>query len=265
MIVSVSRRTDIPAFHADWFFERLGEGHALSTNPMNAKQVRHVELSPEAVDGFVFWTKNPEPMLSRLDRLAPYPFYFQCTITGHGNDLEPFVPGKDALVPPAFLMLADAIGPERFIWRYDPVCISPVYTVEYHAERFDTMARALSGRVLRCTISFLDIYAKTSKQRLAERGVRPPDEAEALALAASFAPSAHEAGMHVAACAEEMNLAEFGIGRARCIDAELLMALSGRRISRAKDPAQRPACGCARSVDIGTYGTCGHGCVYCYA
>jgi len=264
MIVSASRRTDIPAFHADWFFERLKEGHALSVNPMNPKQVRQVDLSPEAVDGFVFWTKNPQPMLSRLGRLSPYPFYFQCTITGHGQDLEPCVPGKEAPVPPAFLALADAIGPQRFIWRYDPICLSPLYTVEYHTQRFDAMARILSGRAQRCTISFLDIYAKTSK-RLAQQGIRPPSEAEAMALAASFAKSAREAGMHVAACAEEMDLAAFGIGRGRCIDAELLMALSGRKISRAKDPAQRPACGCARSADIGTYGTCGHGCVYCYA
>ena len=84
MIVSVSRRTDIPAFYSDWFFNRLQEGFVHGINPFNRKQVSEISLRPEDVDCFVFWTKNPAPMLERLDLLAGYNYYFQFTLTPYG-------------------------------------------------------------------------------------------------------------------------------------------------------------------------------------
>ena len=94
MILSVSRRTDIPAFYAEWFFQRIREGFLYVRNPMNPRQVSRIGLSPEVVDCIIFWSKNPAPMLERLDELREYPFYFQFTLTGYGRDIEPGLPDK---------------------------------------------------------------------------------------------------------------------------------------------------------------------------
>ncbi len=79
MILSVSRRTDIPACYAEWFFNRVREGFALVRNPRNFHQVSRIRLEPSVVDGIVFWTKNPIPMLNRLEELSEYTYYFQFT------------------------------------------------------------------------------------------------------------------------------------------------------------------------------------------
>ena len=115
MILSVSRRTDIPAHYAEWFFRRLAAGYVCTRNPVNPKQVSRIALSSDTVDGIVFWTKNPTPMLERLPELEGYPYYFQVTMTSYGPDLEPGVPGKNDVVIPAFQALSREIGPERVI------------------------------------------------------------------------------------------------------------------------------------------------------
>lgn len=97
MIISVSRRTDIPAFYAEWFYNRLRAGYVLVRNPMNVHSVSKVALSPEVVDAFVFWTKNPLPLMKYLDEIAEYPYYFQFTLTGYGKDIEPGLPDKSRL------------------------------------------------------------------------------------------------------------------------------------------------------------------------
>ena len=61
MIISASRRTDIPNYYSEWFFNRIKEGYVLVRNPMNISQVSKISLSPDVVDGIVFWTKNPLP------------------------------------------------------------------------------------------------------------------------------------------------------------------------------------------------------------
>ena len=94
MIISCSRRTDIPAFYSDWFFNRMREGYVLVRNPMNPRQVRNVSLAPSDVDCIVFWTKNPAPMLDKLQLLQDYNYYFQFTLTPYGKDIEPNLPPK---------------------------------------------------------------------------------------------------------------------------------------------------------------------------
>ena len=124
MIISASRRTDIPAYYADWFFRRLQERYALVRNPMNPRHVSRVDLSPEAVEGIVLWTKDPSPMLDRLDVLKDYLYYFQFTLTPYDTDMEANLPPKRALVD-TLKKLSDSIGPERVIWRYDPILFNP--------------------------------------------------------------------------------------------------------------------------------------------
>ena len=57
MIISASRRTDIPAFYWEWFQKRLQEQYVLVRNPLNLHQVSRISLRPEVVDGLVFWMR----------------------------------------------------------------------------------------------------------------------------------------------------------------------------------------------------------------
>ena len=264
MILSVSRRTDIPAFYADWFFRRLQAGYVLVRNPYRFHAVSRIALSPDVVDGIVFWTKNPAPMLARLNELRDYPFYFQCTATAYGTDLEVHVPDKDRTVLPAMRRLAEMIGPERVIWRYDPVLLSQKYTVDFHRQRFTQMAKTLQGSTKWCVISFLDLYPSMQKE-VARLGLRAPDRQEAETLAAYFADIAAHNGIKAETCAENIDLAHLGIAHGCCIDKALLEKIGGFKLHTKKDLNQRPFCGCCASVDIGTYATCPGGCVYCYA
>lgn len=120
MILSVSRRTDIPWFYSQWLFERVREGYVLVRNPFNARQVSRVPIRPDVVDCMVFWTKNPIPMMDGLEILDPYAYYFQFTLTGYGRDVEPQLPDKRKVLLPAFRNLAARLGPERMVWRYAP-------------------------------------------------------------------------------------------------------------------------------------------------
>ncbi len=124
MIISASRRTDIPAFHAEWFMGRIREGYFYRVNPFNSKQVTGFSLKPEHLDAIVFWTKNPAPLMAHLDELDArgYCYYFQFTLNPYGNEFEPHVPALDERIT-IFKTLAERLGPERVIWRYDPVIL----------------------------------------------------------------------------------------------------------------------------------------------
>ena len=264
MIVSVSRRTDIPSFYSDWFFRRLKEGFVYMKNPMNPKQISRLELSPETVDCIVFWTKNPEPMLDRLSELEPYPYYFQFTLTSYGKDVEANLPHKKEVLIPVFQRLSEKVGSKRVIWRYDPILFTKRYTPEYHLKAFRQMAEALKGYTEKCVISFVDTYAKNKKQ-LQALGVYDLSKDETEAFAKELCDIARENGMVMASCAEQIDLAHCGIKHNACIDKALIEEITGCKLKGVRDKNQRGECGCMESIDIGTYHTCGNGCVYCYA
>ena len=163
MIISASRRTDIPTYYSDWLLNRVKAGYAYVRNPMNAHQISRVSLSPEVVDGIVFWTKNPIPMLDKLDVLRDYMYYFQFTLNSYGADVERNIPSKNNVIIPAFQRLSDLLGPDRVIWRYDPIFLSETYTMDYHIRYFEELAKRLSPYTKKCTISFLDFYRNTEK------------------------------------------------------------------------------------------------------
>ncbi len=264
MLISASRRTDIPAHYSEWFWNRLQEGYALVRNPVNPHQVSRVCLAPDQVDGIVFWTKNPIPMLEQLDRLRGYLYCFQFTVTSYGADVEPGVPSKSRQIIPAFQRLSDRIGPERVIWRYDPILYSSTYTMDYHIRYFAELAKRLAPYTKKCTISFLDVYRKIAK-RMAEQGIWAPSAVEQRALAKELSAIAHSYGLPVETCAEEIDLQAYGIGHGHCIDGSLWEKWLGRPLRGGKDKNQRLACGCVESVEIGAYDTCPNGCCYCYA
>lgn len=264
MIISASRRTDLPAFYSQWFFQRLQEGYVLVRNPVNPRQVSRVSLAPEVVDGFVFWTKNPDPMLPWLDRLPDCPYYFQVTLTPYGAEIERNLPSKREVILPAVRQLARRIGPERVIWRYDPVFLTDQYSAAFHQKAFSQLARALKGVTVRCIISFLDWYSPMER-RFGSQRPQMIDEGQMQALAAAFGQTAAENGMRIFTCAETADLSGFGLEHGCCIDRELLEQIGGRSLDLGKDRGQRAACGCAMSIDIGAYDTCPGGCLYCYA
>ncbi len=140
MILSASRRTDIPAFYSEWFFNRIKEGYLLVRNPMNIHQVNRINLSPQLVDCIVFWTKNPKPMLKRLDELKNYKYYFQFTLNSYDKTIEPNVPLKKDLIE-TFIKMSNLVGKEKLIWRYDPILLTNVFTKEYHYKWFEKLAQ----------------------------------------------------------------------------------------------------------------------------
>ena len=144
MILSASRRTDIPAFFPKWFIQRIREGFVLVRNPMNYHQISRIELSPNLVDCIVFWTKNAKPIFPYLKEIAEkYPFYFQYTLNAYGRDVEPHLPLLSEKIN-SLQKLSQEIGKERVIWRYDPILLSPKYDVDWHIETFDRLAKELS-------------------------------------------------------------------------------------------------------------------------
>ena len=263
MIISASRRTDIPALYSDWFFNRISAGFVYARNPMTARQVSRIPLNPEVVDGIVFWTKNPGPVIERLEELRDYPYYFQFTITPYGQDIEKNLPDKDRIVS-IFCELSSRIGKERVVWRYDPILISEKYSLDYHRRAFDRLCDRLAPYTEKCTVSFLDVYRGMSS-RISPLNIRPPSQEETEALAEHFGRRAREHGIYVDTCAESIDHEKYGISNGACIDIARFERIGNCRLDVPPDKNQRPKCGCAKSIDIGAYDTCKNGCVYCYA
>lgn len=228
MIISASRRTDIPTYYSEWFMQRIKEGYVLARNPMNAHQVSRISLNPEVVDGIVFWTKNPLPMLDKLPLLKDYMYYFQFTLNGYEQDVEAGVPPKDKFIVPGFQRLSDMLGPERVIWRYDPILLNNKYTFNYHVQRFAELAKQLAPYTKQCTISFLDMYAKTERN-MQGLAVQPWSLEQMDAMAKALAEIAHSYGLELATCAEGIELDKYGIKHAHCITAACLKSCSAAR------------------------------------
>lgn len=264
MIISASRRTDIPTYYSDWFFNRIKAGYVYVRNPLNAHQIRKISLSPEVVDGIVFWTKNPAPMLPKLDTLKDYMYYFQFTLNSYGANVERNIPSKKNAVIPTFQKLSDLIGPDRVIWRYDPIFLNETYTIDYHTYYFEELAKRLSPYTKKCTISFLDFYRNT-KNNIASLSLSEFSAEQQKQLAKNISEIAHSYDLIVDTCAEQIELQKYGIEHARCIDDRLLERLLECPLNVKKDKNQRLECGCIESVDIGAYNTCCNGCRYCYA
>lgn len=268
MIISASRRTDIPAFYAEWFIKRIRAGFLLTRNPFNHNQVRRVSMLPQDVEAIVFWTRNPAnlvPYLSELDERA-FNYYFQYTITGYPRSIERSVPNPYKAIE-SFKRLSSLIGAQRVIWRYDPILLSNFLPLEEHKRLFEKIARSLAGHTRRVVVSFSDFYKKTEKNLRNVEGLIcsdiTKDREDLNALTVFMAKVAAECEMEIFTCAEEVDVDKIGHGK--CIDEELVREIFGICLSAEKDKGQREACGCIKSVDIGVYNTCLHGCSYCYA
>lgn len=264
MIISASRRTDIPSYYSDWFFNRIKDGYVLVRNPMNIHQISKINLSAKVIDGIVFWTKNPLPMLNRLQELDGYDYYFQFTVNAYGKDVEPNIPSKNDVIVPAFQKLSSLIGKEKVVWRYDPIFINEKYTLEYHCKYFEALVGKLCNYTEKCTISFLDLYRNT-KNNVKPLNIFPFEKKQMEELAERFSEIARNNGIQIDTCAEEIDLSKFDISHAHCIDKLRFERITNCEFNVEKDKTQREECGCVASIDIGTYNTCKNGCLYCYA
>lgn len=295
MIISASYRTDIPAFYSQWFVNRLRAGYCRVTNPYGG-QVYAVDLRTEAVDGFVFWTKNLGPLLPHLVdiRARGNPFVVQYTITGYPRELEERVVRAETTIHHMHALArnfcGEVAGRRIFpaVWRYDPILLSNLTPISWHVANFTRLTGQLEGTTDEVVFSFAHLYQKTLRNlrqkeddtgvawgaheaimREAEAAGKAPREA--LDLVATLAQIAHKHGMRLRGCSQPEFLVP-GVEPAHCVDSARLadVALAwGLRPSASlcatKEKGNRVGCRCSASRDIGEYDTCPHGCVYCYA
>ena len=285
VIVSASRSTDIPAFYASWFMERLKRGYITWTNPFNGV-AQYVSFQNTRV--IIFWSKNPAPMLRYLDVLRDRGifFLFHFTLNDYEKEeLEPHVPLLADRIE-TFKELAGKIGRERLLWRYDPLILTDTISPELLLERIQRIGSEIYPYTERLTFSFMTPYVKV-RRNLAKAGIthKPFDSKAVHLICAGIGQMNQSWGLDVVSCAEEADLTEYSIAHGSCIDPILLMRLFGhdpalqrflgitfdifgnpvRSGPNLKDSGQRSLCRCIKSKDIGRYDTCPHLCKYCYA
>jgi len=267
MIISASRRTDIPAFYAEWFVNRINEGYVYTKNPFNANQIKKIPLTPYQVEAIVFWTRNAKPLMKYLDILDDkgFNYYFQYTITGYPRELEASTPHPNKAIE-TFIELSDKIGKDRVIWRYDPIIFTKYTDFDEHIRLFDKISKMLEGKTNRVVISFADPYRKITKKLESIEYSDILDNKKILyELAKKLSEIAASRGISVESCSEAIDLDFCNIKHGKCIDDKLLEEIFNIELNLDKDKNQRQECGCVKSVDIGIYNTCSHGCTYCYA
>ena len=261
MILNTGNRTDIPAFFSQWFLNRVQEGYVLVRNPYNPQQVTRYLLEPETIDCITFCTKNPKPMLDKLDGLGGFRQFWAVTITPYGQDIEPFVPAV-ADVMTSFCELSEKVGKQAVCWRYDPIFITEKYTVDFHIKAFRQMATELAAHTDMCVISFLDLYEKTKRNFPEGRAVT---KEERLAIGEAFAEIGARHGIEIYTCAEGDEMAQFGMNTSGCQSRQVLERAIGMPLEVPKSSMTREGCDCVLGCDVGAYHSCGHGCLYCYA
>lgn len=262
MILNTGSRTDIPAYYSDWFYNRIDEGYVLTRNPYNPQQVLKYSLDPSVVDVLVFCTKNPKPMLSRIEKLKGYRQFWFVTLTPYGKDIEPNVPKKTTVIE-SIKQLSSLVGNKSVSYRYDPIFITEKYSLNYHLRAFEKIASELSGYVNSCVISFIDLYEKTKRNFPSVKQVTPYEQDF---LAKNFALIGEKYNIPIRSCCENVEFKKYGIDVSGCMTKDVLENATNcpLAIPNNKKPP-RAECNCLLGADIGAYNTCPHGCLYCYA
>lgn len=265
MIISASRRTDIPAWYSRWFVNRLQAGSVCVRNPVNKNQISRIPLNRDDVDCIVFWTKNPIPMIPKLELIdhMGYPYYFQFTITPYNRSIETSLVDKQKVLE-SFCILSEKLGKEKVVWRYDPIIVNEKLTVDYHMDAFDKMSKMLCKYTNECIISFVDPYKKTMANTQ-DSFILPITTEQMEEIAKGFSEIAKGRKIKIKTCAEKIDLDEYGIEHGSCIDGKLIEKITGLGIIPGiKKDFQRQGCECIECIDIGQYDTCRNGCKYCY-
>ena len=259
MILFASGRTDIPAFYSNWFINRVKAGFVDVRNPFNQKLVSRIYFSD--VDLIMFCSKNPLPMINKLDILK-VPVLFHVTITPYGKDVEPNIPDKRLIIE-GVKKLSLVLGIDNVVVRYDPIFLSDKYNVDYHIRAFDKLCKNLNGYVNKIIVSFMDEYknVRSNKNILKYRAFTREDYKK---IGEAFSKSAHDNGMSVQTCFEDNDLTQYGFVKGECLSHELAYILTGKKF-KSSNVRKEKKCECVQMVDIGYYNSCMHMCKYCYA
>jgi len=263
MFINTGGRTDIACYYSEWLMNRIQEGYALSRNPLFPQKISRLRLDPHVVDAILFCSKNPQPVLGRLEEIRRRGFriLFYVTITSYGVDLEPRVPPWHE-VADAFRVLSGMLGRDCVFWRYDPVLLTSRYTVEHHLAAFEEMAAVLARYTSVCIFSFVETYRKLERTFPV---LRPVSEADKAILLRGFSDTARRFGLHLQTCGDSNYYTLYGIGGSACLSRQCVEKALGRRLKKVNGRASRSGCGCLPSQDIGAYDSCPSGCRYCYA
>lgn len=260
MIINTGQRTDIPAFYSDWFYRRIQEGYVHVRNPYYPTQILEYQLNPQVVDCLCFCTKNPEPMLHRITEIKDYRQFWFVTITPYGKEIEPNVPDYHQVIK-SFQKLSQIVGKKAIGWRYDPIFVDEVYTIEKHMKIFHEIAKELSGFTEQCVISFIDLYQKTKRNFPQVKEVTLIQQHK---LAESFVKIGKQYHIKIKTCMEN-DLECYGIDCQGCMTQDVIEKAIGERLIIKNKKKAREGCQCLLGHDIGAYNTCLHGCLYCYA
>lgn len=259
MILFASGRTDIPAFYSNWFINRVKVGFVDVRNPFNQKLVSRIYFSD--VDMIMFCSKNPLPMINKLDILK-VPVLFHVTITPYSKDVEPNIPDKRLIIE-GVKKLSLVLGIDNVVVRYDPIFLSDKYNVDYHIRAFDKLCKNLNGYVNKIIVSFMDEYknVRSNKNILKYRAFTREDYKK---IGEAFSKSAMDNGMSVQTCFEDEDLTQYGFVKGECLSHELAYILTGKKF-KSSNVRKEKKCECVQMVDIGDYNSCMHMCKYCYA
>lgn len=269
-VISASRRTDIPAFHAEWFMNRLAAEQVLVRSPFGGG-LHEVSLAPRDVVAIVFWTKNAAPLIPHLHEILDrgHCFTFLYTVNNYPSSMEPLVPSRSRTFKTIEFM-ARSFPRATMRWRYDTIVLTDTLDRAWHLDNFSRLCREMAPFTGECIFSFCDYYKKTVRNldRQVPSHYRP-DPVEAKDMAEEMARVAQSWGIKLSSCAHDALVSE-SVAKAKCIDPAVLMSLTDspvcmEAISRLKAAPSRKECGCVASRDIGAYDTCVHGCAYCYA
>jgi hypothetical protein len=267
-IISVSRRTDIPASYGDWFMGRIKQGFAGIVHPFGSQRYI-VPLKPEDVVCFVFWSKNFTPFLKHLNTIENmgYKFYFNYTITGLPSVFESHVEKRTAIE--SLKHLSKTYSPKHINWRFDPIIISSICDRDFYTRAFENLASEFAGFVERCYFSFVVRYGKVIRNfaEFEKSHILKIFDCSTyfkIDLANELATIASRYGIRMFSCCGDYLVGE-KIQKAHCIDGSIIEELFFPEGFSFKHKPTREECGCTESTDIGTYDTCPHGCVYCYA
>lgn len=237
VIISASRSTDIPAFYAKWFFNRLAKGYCTWYNPFNRQNKMYVSFKKCKV--VVFWTKNPKPILPYLHELDKrgIHYYFQVTLNDYIKEgFEPNVPSVEDRVE-TFKQLSGMIGEERVIWRFDPLIITPSITPRDLLTRIWNIGNKLKGYTDKLVFSFVDVKAyrkvqnnlvkethQFTKEDVENAEANQAQRIEIVQGLQKIREAWHKDGWNIemATCAEDIDLEAYGIEHNRCIDGELM-------------------------------------------
>ncbi|MFW9994408.1 MAG: DUF1848 family protein [Candidatus Odinarchaeota archaeon] len=276
-IISASRRSDLPAFYWSWVKKGVIRGHVEVEHPFT-KLTRKVQLNPELVAGFVFWSKNYIKFLKDYDFLEiyrepgkPLPIFFQFTINSHIELLEPHHSSTlDERIDQA-RELIEITSPDALSWRFDPIVHwQEDEGIKNNLKHFDEIALNLADAgVNRCTFSFATLYYKII-QRVKKKGIKfiQPNLHLKKNIVKQLREITKPLGIQLYICCQPDLYKMEGIRQSHCIDGNLLAGIwRVSNVTRAKERGQRESCGCTKSIDIGSYSIhgCKHSCLYCYA